>query len=360
MGQPTSSTKLNLGSFHFIKGIAISVIVFGHIATTFDLTRLTWFYPLFLLLDLFKTPFVPLFFMISGYGIRSIPLKQQFRKTAGSLLIPYLLVMVFFTILIPFVQFLLRPNLSRSISIFFSVLFAFLLGIPIPGKVIFGFPLSHCAIVWFLLAAFWGTNLVTLILKQKKIHIQVLLVLLCAVIGYTLFQLDFTYYCLPHGLIATGYFYLGYLIRHYHLLQRKFTHKWIYLIWVAAALVYAYNGNFDLCYGLFFCFPVDYFGAAILAALLLKLGTLASRLDGIFTNICSSIGIHSYWILCIHSIEQKCLPWVQYVKATEFWPNLGFALALVAKIIIITVSCKLIKHIKKRNYRRRIHSHVRT
>jgi fucose 4-O-acetylase-like acetyltransferase len=61
------TNRVCLGSFDFIKGVAISVVVLGHIALNFDITRLTWFYPLFAVLELLKTPFMPLFFIISGY-----------------------------------------------------------------------------------------------------------------------------------------------------------------------------------------------------------------------------------------------------------------------------------------------------
>ena len=56
--------KVCLGSFNFIKGIAICIVMLGHIALDFDTGRLTWFYPLFMALSFLKTPFIPLFFII--------------------------------------------------------------------------------------------------------------------------------------------------------------------------------------------------------------------------------------------------------------------------------------------------------
>ena len=35
--------KVCLGSFNFIKGVAICIIVLGHIAVDFEVSRLTWF-----------------------------------------------------------------------------------------------------------------------------------------------------------------------------------------------------------------------------------------------------------------------------------------------------------------------------
>lgn len=347
------SSRTHLGNFHFIKGVAISVIVFGHFALMFDIQKLTWFAPLFALLNLLKTPFIPLFFIINGYASKSVSARSQLKKTAKSLLIPYLLIMVAFTTLIPLSHYIRFHDGKGAITKVISVGLAFLLGIPIPGKVIFGYRLSQCAIVWFFLAAFWGSNLLNLIQKVRHVGVQILLVVSCALLGYGLFQLDFTYYCIPHGLIATSYFYFGYLLKRYDLLQRRLPYKWMYVILGVDAVLYACWGKFDLCYGSFAFFPVDYVGVMLLGMLLMRLGISVSRLEGKLLDIFSSIGVYSYWVLCIHSIEQKCLPWYKFVEMTEAYPNIGFILALGIKIAIITAFCKLMKQITKIRYRRR-------
>ncbi|MGM9600326.1 MAG: acyltransferase family protein [Faecousia sp.] len=347
------SSKIYLGNFHLIKGIAISVIIFGHIALLFDVQKLTWFSPLFLLLDLLKTAFIPLFFIINGYGAKSVSLRTNLKKTAQSLLVPYLLVMMAFVTLMSFSKYLLLHNWQSTIRTVISVGLAFLLGLPIPGKILFGIKLSHCAIIWFFLAAFWGSNLLNLILKIKHTWVQIFVTLSLALLGYGLFQLDFTYYCIPHGLIATSFYYFGYLLKRYEILQRGLPHRWMYILLGINAFLYACWGKFDLCYGDFACFPVDYFGVMLLGTALLMLGVSASRIENKFLDLFSSIGVYSYWVLCIHSIEQKCLPWYVLIEMTESNPNMGFILALMIKVIIITSFCYLMKQIHKMIYRKR-------
>lgn len=348
----TPSGKLSLGSFNFIKGVAICVIIFGHISLEFGIANLTWFYPLFFLLDFLKTPFMPLFFIISGYTFKKRPAAAVLKKAAKSLLVPYGIVMIAFGFLQPLLVYLRSHNIISAVNQCISVVLAFSLGLPIPGKIILGYKLSHCAIVWFLLAAFWGYNILNWILRQQRISCQIFLTIICAGLGYLLFRLNFTYFCIPHGLIAATYFYVGYFLKKTKLLERGLPHKWMYAVFTAIAIVYAFHGEFDLCYGKFAFFPMDYVGVIFLALLLLFVGIEIGNLDWKIFDAVHTVGAYSYWVLCIHSIEQKCLPWREFIQLTQSNPNLGFLLALIIKALIIISCCKMIKYVSKRKYRK--------
>ena len=352
------TNKLCLGSFNFIKGIAICIIVLGHIAVDFDVSRLTWFYPLFAVLNFLKTPFMPLFFIISGYGFAPNSVKNTFKRMVKSLIVPYLVVALLFSLGRPLGECFQTQKWDQFIDKMLSVALAFLVGVPIPGKILLGYKLSHCAIVWFLLALFWAYNTLNLILKVRRIGLQVALVLGCAALGYGLFQLDFTYYCIPHGLIATSYFYVGYLLKKYKLIEKGLPRKWMYCLWAAVAALYASWGYYDLCYGEFRVFIIDYAGVAVLALLILVIGIYLGRFEWKLFNAVNNIGIYSYWVICIHAIEQKCIPWKMLIRATENCPNIGFILTLLIKVIIITSVCKLLKLLAKMKYRKRKNTYV--
>ena len=352
------NSKLRLGSFNFIKGIAICIVVFGHVASDFNIEKLALFYPIFLILDLLKTAVVPLFFVISGYGIVASRVQLTLKKTSKMLLVPYVMVMIAFCVLRPVRDFIQTGNFVQALNELKSVFLAFLLGIPIPGKVLFGYKLSHCAIVWFLLALFWSQNLVTWILKCKNIWVQLALVVACAALGQMLFRLDLIYFCIPQGLIATTYVYVGYLLKKYTVLEKRLPQKWMYLAWVIVSCVYAKVGIFDLCYGTFRSFWFDYFGVIFLTLLLLVIGIRLGSLEWRIFDIFKNAGIFSYWVLCIHSIEEKCLPWRSYIHFMEAFPNLGFLLALLIKGMIISVGCFWLKKVQRRKYRKRIKNYA--
>ena len=327
-------------------------MVLGHIALDFDVSRLTWFYPMFALLQFLKTPFMPLFFIISGYMFVPTSRRRNLKKMVRIFLLPYMLVTWAFSLIQTATVYFESRSFEQALDKYVSVTLAFLLGIPIPGKVLFGYKLYHCAIVWFLLALFWAYNILNLILKAKRTRTQVALVLGCAALGYALFRLDFTYFCIPHGLIATGCFYAGYLLKKSKLLERGLPVKWMYWVWILIAVVYATWGEYDLCYGKFRCFPVDYIGVMFLAMLLLVIGIRIGNCDWKVLDFFHSAGIHSYWVLCIHSIEQKCIPWKLFIEATEQYPNQGFILTLIIKTFIIAGCCKLLRRMNRRKYRK--------
>lgn len=345
-----SANKLGLGSFSFIKGIAILLIIFGHISVQFDMSQLTWFKLLFALLRLLKSPFIPLFFIISGHGFKENSIGKMLKKTVKALLVPYVLVMLGFCVFQPLAVYLSVQNWEKSINAGIIWGLAFLFGIPEPGKVIFGYSLAHCSIVWFILALFWAHNILNLILKRKRVIVKVILVASCALLGYFLCLCDVTYFCIPQGMIATSYLLIGYLLRQSKLLERGLPHNWMYIVWGILALLYAVWGHFDLCYGEFELFPIDYFGVAVLALLLLRLGIWVGRFEWKIITIVENVGLYSYWILCIHSVEQKCLPWNRWVLLTAENQNIGFILALIIKAIIIATCCMIIKRFEKWKY----------
>ena len=342
--------KIGLGGFSFIKGIAILVIIFGHISREFDMSQLTWFRPVFAVLGFLKTPFIPLFFIISGYGFKVNSVRKMLKKTIKALMVPYIFVMIGFCIFQPLVAYVRTQDWSYSVNAGITWGFAFLLGLPEPGKVILGYKLANCSIVWFILALFWAHNILNLILKKKQVVVQGILVVVCALLGYFLCVYEVTYFCIPQGLIATSYFYVGYLLKKHKMLERGLTHKWMYAAWAAIAALYASWGYFDLCYGEFKFFPVDYLAVNFLALLLLKIGIYVGECDGKILDIIKEVGIYSYWVICIHSVEQKCIPWKRLALFTAENQNIGFILALFMKAAIITICCMIIKRFEKWKY----------
>lgn len=351
-------SKLRLGSFNFIKGVAICIVVFGHFASDFNIEKLTLFYPLFAILEFLKTPVVPLFFVISGYGFATSRSRTTLKKTVKMLMVPYVLVMIVFSLLRPMQVYIQTHDWVQTSNNARSVLMAFLLGVPIPGKIFFGYTLSHCAIVWFLLALFWAQNILNLILKCKNLMVQFVLVVACAALGQMLFYVDWIYFCIPHGLIATTYFYIGYLLKKYMVMEKGLPQKWMYPIWIIISCLYAKWGVFDLCYGVFRNFWIDYIGVIFLTLLLLVIGIRVGRFEWRIFDVVKNAGVYSYWVLCIHSIEEKCLPWKNYVLFTADYPNLGFLFALIMKCVLISMGCVLLKKIQKWKYRRHKRSYV--
>lgn len=330
----------------------LCLIMLGHMSTMeYDWESLTWFYPLFLVSGFLKTVPIPLFFLINGYGFKKQRLNKGFWRSLKSLIVPYFVVMVIFCPCHFLSSYLIYRDWEYAWSRFISYVIAFLFGLPKGGKVLFGYTVRNCSIIWFYLALFWADNLLNLILRCRKVITQSALVLGCGILGYMLLRLEFTYYCIPQGMIAVTYCYAGYVIKKTRIISRGLPHKWMYAAWIAIALAYACWGDYDLCNGTFRFFPVDYIGVIFLSLLVLWAGVYIGSFDWQGLDAVKQVGVHSYWILCIHAVEQKCLPWELWVERTSEIPNLGFLAAMMFKAALVTGCCMLIRRLSRLKYR---------
>lgn len=351
--------KIGLGSFDFIKGIAMIVIIVGHMTFHFDLSKMPLLSPLFVCLGLLQSPFIPLFLIISGYGFKQKVIGKMLDKTFRELIIPYICVMIAYVVLYPLPGYIRNQDITRAVNECISYLLAFLLGLPERGKIVLGYTLKECTVVWFLLTLFWAFNLMNGILKIKSNAAQIALVIMSTAIGYVLIVREITYYCIPQGLIAVSYCYVGYLLKKYNLIERMPNNLWLYVGWALLSLAYANWGYFNLCYGNFKFFLLDYFGAGSMAVFLICLGVYLGRCEWRILDWVKQIGVHSYWILCIHSVEMHCIPWGTMSKAMSEYQTLAFFVEIILKAIIMTICCSILKKIAKIKYNRKKVQHER-
>jgi fucose 4-O-acetylase-like acetyltransferase len=348
----TNKIKITLGSFDLLKGMSILFVILGHMMYFFDSEYLARIAPV---LFLFKPLFValmPVFFMISGYGAKAKRTAVVLKETFRGLVVPYLWVMLVFLIVYPIGNFIGYGSWPWALEVTFRYALAFVLGIPKSGHVLWGYEILHCSAVWFFLAAFVGHNLLNLILKVKKTAVQICLVAVCAVIGYLLVRRDINYYCIPQGLMALGYLYTGYILKKYNVLVRGFPSKWVFSLVVLVSVPTLIWGYMNLCLGEFTLGLLDYVGSGCISVLLiyatLHLGIREWRGLDWFRQI----GVYTYWILCIHVIEDGCMQWELIIDAM---PNrhAAFFCIVFLKAAILTAGCFVLKRIAQYRYRRR-------
>lgn len=343
--------KFNLGSFDLIKGFAIMVIILGHMCYFYDLKEMTYFTPLIFFLKPMGF-LMPMFFWVSGFGFREKRAEVVFKSTVKSFLYPYAVIMVLFSVIYLTTYFFYYGNWSMALQCTFAYLLAFLLGIPKPGKIIRGFELGHCSAAWFFLASFLAFNLLNLILKFKNKRLQTLLVIGCFLVGYFINIHDVNYYCVPQGLMALGYFYAGYIFKQYRLLEFLRTKIWIYLVLIPVTLIHFLLGNFNLCLGEFNYGLLDCIGAGCSALLLILAGIFLDRFEWKCFDLLRKIGLYSYWILCVHVIENDCMHWEAFISSMPNQP-MAYCLELLLKILIISLGCMMLKKITQYRYKRK-------
>lgn len=322
-------------------------VVAGHVASNYKLS----FPPLLIVLVIFGRGLMPMFFMISGLGFRKTRMRKCLNKNVKELLIPYFWTTVAVVICFPLIHYLAFRWLPGTIQETSRIILAFLTGCSRSGKTVFGLSLYECTPMWYILSLFWSVILVNLLSKEDKKWVRILGLLACVVIGWQLAVTDiFWYWCIPQGLMATGYFYVGYIIKEKKWLERRHS-AWQYGLIVSGAVAELVLGNFSMAYAVFAWGLLDYIGAGCVGALLLRLGFWVDRYEGKISDGIRRVGRYSYWIMCIHAVETNCIPWYLLAEKFETHPHVGFFLELLLRALLLGGCCVILDRISR--YRRR-------
>lgn len=345
--------KIRLGSFDFIKGLGIILVILSHTigrysASPSPVIRFTEFSVL-----LVAKVLMTMFFLISGYSFRANSPKKMLKKSFSELMVPYLIIMGAYAVLYPIVNYPAYSSFKASVARSTQFVAAFLLGWTSSGRTFLNYELAWCTAAWFFFALFIAMNVLNLIMKAKKETYRAALVILCVSSGYFMVKYDFLLFCIPQGLQAVAYCYVGYLLKKYRIIERIIDKVWVY---AALALVYFMEyrwGTFDMSQGEFGVLFLELIGTISSALLLMLISIHVSRHELRCLEWISTIGFYSYWLLSIHAVEMEVIPWY-YMPLTM--PNhllLAFICELLIKIVIMTTVCMLLKHLSKLRYQRR-------
>lgn len=191
-------TGIRDNTFDRIKGIAILLVIIGHLAH-----GIGWTVPII------YTFHMPLFFIVSGYFYKEKEIIQLFKRDFRTLLIPYFLIS-FILIIYGFLVTLWKQNPDKVwywINAFIKA----------------GTTDSGLGPLWFLLAMFWCRLFYNLLFKIMT-HITSRPVLYSVLISYLLFigitsapnkMEQINYQCFINGFECMFYFSLGNLAKTY-------------------------------------------------------------------------------------------------------------------------------------------------
>lgn len=348
--------KLNLATFDFAKGVAVLGILLGHMFSHYDAAQTLGLVPASALLFLLQNAINPMFFIATGFGFRAKPPKKMLAKTKKELLKPYLYVTLLIALLFPLIHFGFYRWWPGAFQEALRYLLAFLLGIPKAGKTVLGFSLYECSVMWFFLALFLAMNLLNRILSREPGPAPLLCVGACVLAGYALTLVDFDFFCLPQGLLSVGYCYLGYLLRQWGVLTDGKSRPRLCIALVLVTLAQLFLGKFNLAYGVFGYGLLDYAASCCAGILLLVLCVFIGQKEWKCLDWIKQVGVYSYWIMCIHSVELVCIPWYTLPQALPDHQLLAFLLEVLLKCGILSAGCFALKKISRQIYKRRIKS----
>lgn len=346
-------SRINLGSFDLVKGVAMLLVVISHTIGRYSgqsvalQTVQIWASRL-------AIGIMPMFFIISGYAFKEKPLKKMLKKSFSDLVVPYLWVMAAYGLLFPIVTYSVYGSLRASAGRAAQFVAAFLLGWTRNGEVLLGYEVAWCTATWYFLASFVAFNVLNLILKLKNQAAQAGCVVLCFVLSCLLFDHGIVFYCIPQGLQAVGFCYIGYLIKKYNLFDKLMYSPWTYVILIPIYLMQAKWGDYDMSMGNSSNMLLNYIGAGCCGVLCVFVGIYAGKCEWRVCEWIKKIGVYTYWIIAIHAAEMEMFPWYMLPMKWPDTPVLAFAIELCCKILIIVPGCWLLKRISQMKYRKKL------
>lgn len=317
-------------SFDILKGIAIIFVIMGHCNVG----------PLRAFIFSFH---MPLFFFITGYFLKTRPLNKEIALSLKRIIIPYI-----FSFVCVFVITAIRnysENAWGDTSYTKNIVVKFLLGFK--GGAVPDWIDGTIMTFWFLWAMFWARSLVVFLLnKIQSLKILCLFFLVLGLLGNFLGENIFIPYCIPLGMCAAGFIYVGHLINQYKLLESANLFKffpflgicWLYSWW---------QGGIDIA---LFWYPSGYvFG--LLGSLgaffaMFKLVNIFYCKESLFWRVIHFWGRYSLVIYCIHAIDENLNNWPYFVANYHIPFEYRDVFLLLTRLLITFVIALVLLKIK--------------
>lgn len=289
------------------KAIAIILVIIGHCHWLGAIPKLG---------SLIYSFHMPLFFIVSGFFLKDLTVKDALVKYSKAYLWSYLIIGIF----------ILLIGVAKCIAIqepWYGLIplnvMKILWGSNCESEIIFG-SIPHIGPSWFLLALFWGCMCFTLLQKVKDRLSQVSLLLIAASFSICSSKILKMPLSVQGGVICTIYLYIGCYVAKKQLLNQVFLLnnyvKFIaLLLW---AMVAMFVPGFDIGSGSL-GFSISGFIVSIIGTFFV-LG-LCNRFNLKFRWV----GKHTLYILCAHILLWRILDVFDLSsKALPFNPQINF------------------------------------
>lgn len=348
----TKTTKLNIGSFDLLKGIAMILMILSHTLGRYNFQQYRSFMVLSSVLACIGPASISALFVISGMGFREKSWKVMLKKSFVDMIVPYLLVTAAYAVFFPLVRYPFTGSWKEVYTYGIRYVLAFLLGNIRYGRIVFGQELYWCTSMWFFLGLFIATNLLNGIVKMKKVSHQVICVVVLVLLGNYMFAKDIWLFCIDRGLRSLGLCYLGYIIKQYKLYDRLRVSVWSYILVLPIMVLQPKLMQLDQT--VFSNVLFAYLGECYFTLPVMFAGVLLGKPDWTALSWLKKIGMYSYWIVCLHGFETEAFPWFIMCQSLQDRQLAAFGLEMLIKIVFITAGCIVIKKISMYRYRRKM------
>lgn len=337
--------KIGLGAFDLAKGVGILLVVVGHVAGYFNsnpenmMTGGAAIWGALIQLGL-----MPMFFFISGYGLKKKKNRECIKSHIDNLFKPYYKVAAVCCVLIIPITYFIGDDIWQRLR---ATSLSFLL-CNFKGAYLGSVFVDGNNPVWFLWALAIAGILMNLILKLPK-KVQKVAVAIAA-IGYG-FAMEWigSGWAIFEVLFAIVAMYAGHLLKQEKILETNKRSKGILILLSGVAMV-------------MYCIPIEnpvyeqttyILGRLAAGLLLVLLFNQLNRVENKFLDMIRMVGRYTYWILCIHTVELACIPFYLLTGAMMEHRVLAAIIVITIMIALIVIGCYVLRKIASWKYRRK-------
>ena len=320
--------------FDIAKGVAIFCIIAGHMRNT-------------IINNFVFTFHVPIFFLISGYFLKSNrPFKEFVTKKYNQLIRPYIITCICVIVGVSLSNIIRTHSLEHLVQDVKTWFIASLYG---SGTIEYSSPfyMKQIGAIWFILASFTAVVIVRYFIEYKQGWLGVVVL---AYVGYKTGQMVWLPLSIQAGMTAAVFVYLGWLSNKYKLFEHPAPHMWISgaaIIWLFGILfcgkLYVVRNHFEN--GLF-----DIVVAVAGSYLVIVICQIIDKQTKYLANLLEFYGKNTLTILCMHEVEILTISWKwvwQIGDKLQLQTYQVIWIILILKMLLFTVGIYIIQFLKK-------------
>ncbi len=349
-----------IGMFDLAKGFAMLGIILVHCCEHYYPIVLTNFegspFVKLLLspLTVLRYGYVPMLFMICGYGARKQPVLKNIKKNLKLFIIPYSLVTLAVLLTVLIKQWLKGGSLLGRLV--YDVL-PFILGFH-PGFHRIGNQISQIGPIWFFWTYIFGSILLNIICHEKQQWLQIVIIMIGSIFAVST-RTWILPFCLQQIIICSGFMYAGMCLKKARFTQRTMPGYAYLLIYAACTFGTTIGGLTEIANNIYFLGVQDLLLAYIAGTLLVHVGRRLDVCRGILADGIRWLGRHMLWICCFHTVAYVAVPWNKVVLILSEYKLLGLGVDFILNFIYPVTAAifteKIIKvFYEKKSERRRI------
>lgn len=334
-----------IGWIDIARGIAILFVIIGHSLGNYMSTYFA---------NLIYVFHMPIFFILSGYLYREKKRKRFLHSSFFNLLVPYIgtVVIAFLLLTIYFIHnnSIIAPSRVHS---YHELVFSALYGTGSNATLPFThYQIAAIGAIWFLLAFFIGTQLfnfvMTLDVPRNGLLVKGMIIALLTFAGTYLQTYVYLPWSINAALVAQAFFFSGYIIKRYELLEyggRTPLYVSI-LVWLATATIGLFGlDNVD--------FPNMYIaiiGGIASSYVVIQFSRFLDRKlrDRGIKRILCFYGAESLSIFCFHLIDLDYIQiWPKVINhCSQLMPYWGsITVGIIYRIVFVTIIALIIPYV---------------